>query len=123
MSIIDACPTREQERVHNAVRKVLERMNIRIEEPRNTRTKSTCCGDSFYGVVSTEKLKGLMAKRAAEMPVDDVAVYCISCIKSVYIGKKRPGYLIDLLFNEVTIPGIYEPDEWHALLDNYIEQH
>jgi len=123
MSILDACPTRDQERVHIAIRTILERMNIIIEEPKNTRTKSTCCGDSFHGSVSTEKLKELMKKRSSEMPVEDVVVYCISCIKSVYIGGKKPRYLIDLLFSEETVPGNYEPDEWHAELNNYIERH
>jgi hypothetical protein len=57
------------------------------------------------------------------MPLDEVVVYCISCIKAVFIGGKKPEYLIDLLFSEETFPGNYEPDEWHAELNNYIEQH
>jgi Cysteine-rich domain len=123
MSILDACPTREQERVHNAIRTILKKMNITLEEPKNTRTKSTCCGDSFYGIVATEKLKELMVKRSSEMPVEDVVVYCISCIKAIFIGGKSPRYLIDLLFSEETFPGNYEPDEWHAELNNFIEKH
>jgi Fe-S oxidoreductase len=123
MSILDACPTREQERVHKAIRILLKKMNISLVEPKNTRTKSTCCGDSFHGIIPTEKVKELMVKRASEMPVDDVVVYCISCIKSVFIGGKRPQYLIDLLFNEETVPKTYEPDEWHTELKNYIDSH
>jgi Fe-S oxidoreductase len=90
MSIIDACPTRDQERIHKAVRTILHKMNISLAEPKNTGTKSTCCGDSFYGVIPTEKVKQQMIKRTSEMPLDDVVVYCISCVKSVYIGGKRP---------------------------------
>jgi Fe-S oxidoreductase len=123
MSIIDACPTRDQERVHNAIRKVIKKMNITLVEPEKTRTKSTCCGDSFYGLIPTEKVKEQMVKRTSEMPVDEVIVYCISCIKSVYIGGKKPRYLIDLLFGEETIPKTYEPDEWHKELDVYMEKH
>jgi Fe-S oxidoreductase len=123
MSILDACPTREQERVHKAIRILLKRMNITLVEPKNTRTKSTCCGDSFYGVIPTEKVKELMVKRAAEMPVEDVVVYCISCIKSMFNGGKKPKYLIDLLFNEETVPKTFEPDEWHKELTDYIEKH
>jgi Fe-S oxidoreductase len=85
MSIIDACPTRDQERVHSAIRTLLEKMNIRLIEPKHTRTKSTCCGDSFYGEISTALVKKQMVKRTAEMPVQDVVVYCVSCSKSVYI--------------------------------------
>src|ERR1035437_6812445 len=47
MTILDACPSREKPANHEAIRKIIKRMNIRIVEPLNTRTKSTCCGDSF----------------------------------------------------------------------------
>ena len=123
MTIIDACPTRDQDRVHNAIRTVLEKMNIVVLEPQNTRSKNTCCGDSFYGVIPVEKVKEQMIKRTSEMPLDDVVVYCVSCIKSVYIGGKKPKYLVDLLFADETLPKTYEPDEWHKEIDNYIEKH
>lgn len=123
MSISDACPTRDQEGVHKAVRTLLRKMNITLVEPKNTGTKSTCCGDSFYGVIPTGKVKEQMIKRASEMPCDDVVVYCISCVKSVYIGGKQPHYLIDLLFENETVPKTYEPDEWHQELNEYIEKH
>lgn len=64
-----------------------------------------------------------MKKRASEMPVNDVVVYCVSCTKSVFIGGKQPYYLVDLLFNEPTVPKTLEPDEWHKELDDYIEEH
>jgi Fe-S oxidoreductase len=123
MSILDACPTRDQERVHSAIRKLLGKMNISLVEPGNTRKRSTCCGDSFYGVISTEKVMEQMIKRASEMPSEDVVVYCVSCIKSIYNGGKSPRYIIDLLFNEETVPGTHEPDAWHQELLSYIEQH
>lgn len=123
MSILDACPTRDKEKVHNAIRTILHKMNITLVEPKHTRTKSTCCGDSFYGVIPTEKVKEQMIKRTAEMPSDEVVVYCVSCIKSVYVGGKKPHYLIDLLFADATVPKTFEPDEWHKELNDYIEAH
>jgi hypothetical protein len=123
MSIIDACPTRDKNRIHDAIRIVLHKMNIDLVEPKNTKTKSICCGDSFYGMIPTSKVIEQMIKRAAEMPKDDVVVYCVSCIKSMYIGGKNPHYLIDLLFGDQTFPKTFEPDEWHKELDNYIEKH
>jgi hypothetical protein len=120
MSIIDACPVRDQVRVHDAVRSVLHKMNITLVEPKSTRTKSICCGDSYWGLIPTNEIKNQMVKRTSEMPVEDVAVYCVSCSKSVFIGGKIPHYLIDLLFNEETIPKILEPDLWHKELDDYI---
>ncbi|MFT9494794.1 (Fe-S)-binding protein [Anaerosolibacter sp.] len=123
MAILDACPTRDQERVHHAIRTLLKRMNITVVEPQNTRTKSTCCGDSFYGILPVEEVKEQMKKRAAEMPAEDVVVYCVSCCKSMHIGGKRPRYLVDLLFGEETEIGTFEPDEWHKELEDFINEH
>lgn len=123
MSIIDACPTRDQTRVHDAVRTLAERMNITIVEPKNTRTKSTCCGDSCYGSIPKEKVMEQMQKKALNMPAEDVLVYCVSCAKAMFIGGKRPHYMIDLLFNEETIPKTLDPELWHQELDAFIESH
>lgn len=123
MSIVDACPTRDKGKVHIAIRKILGKMNITLVEPKHTRTKSTCCGDSFYGVIPTDKVKEQMIKRTAEMPEEDVVVYCVSCVKSVFIGGKKPHYLVDLLYSEETIPKTFEPDKWHKELSDYIEKH
>ena len=123
MTIIDACPTRSEIRVHKALRTLLKKMNITLIESAKTGINSTCCGDSFYDVIPTEKVKIQMKKKASEMPVEDIVVYCVSCSKSVYIGGKKPQYMIDLLFNEETVPKTYEPDEWHQELDEYIATH
>jgi Fe-S oxidoreductase len=123
MSILDACPTRTETRVHDAVRALLGRMKIKVVEPENTRTFGACCGDSFYGVLSVEKVKEQMAKRAAEMPSENVAVYCVSCVKAMHIGGKRPRYIVDLLFGEETGIGTCEPDAWHTELQEYIDKH
>jgi hypothetical protein len=64
-----------------------------------------------------------MIKRTSEMPSNDVVVYCVSCIKSVYMGGKTPLYLVDLLFKEDTVPKTFEPDEWHKELNDYKEKH
>lgn len=123
MSIIDACPTRDRPQVHEAVRTLLKKMNITLSEPKNTRTKSTCCGDIYWGEIPMEEVKLQMRKRASEMPVEDVVVYCVSCVKAMFVGGKGPRYMIDLLFNEETVPKTFEPDEWHKQLDEYIDAH
>lgn len=123
MTILDACPTRDQERVHRAIRTLLGKMNIDLVEPEKTGTRATCCGDSFYGELPVAQVKQQMQKRAGEMPAADVVVYCVSCIKAMHIGGKQPRYLVDLLFGEETHPGTFEPELWHAELDAFIEAH
>ncbi|MCJ7680369.1 MAG: heterodisulfide reductase-related iron-sulfur binding cluster [Candidatus Aminicenantes bacterium] len=123
MTIIDACPTRDQDRIHRAVRALAERMNISLVEPARTKRKSTCCGDTFFGALPTEQVIDQMKAKAAEMPVDQVLVYCVSCSKSMFIGGKQPRYLVDLLFAEETVPKTYDPDRWHEELDEFIANH
>jgi len=119
MTILDACPTRNERRVHDAIRTLLSRMNIVVTEPGKTREKGTCCGDSFYGVLPIENVKEQMQKRAAEMPEPDVVVYCVSCVKAIATGGKQPRYLVDLLFNEETLGGQPDLDQWHQDIDSF----
>lgn len=123
MSIHDACPTRTEERVHLAIRRLLEKMNIKVVEAKNTGTSATCCGDSFYGTLPVELVKEKMKKRSEEMPCESVVVYCVSCIKAMYIGGKKPRYIVDLLFGEETGIGTFEPDAWHDQLQKFIDEH
>jgi len=123
MSIQDACPTRQNEAVHQALRTLLNRMNIQLVEPEKARTHSVCCGDSFYPHVSDEAVQERMEIRANEMPREDVVVHCTSCVKSMINGGKTPQYIISLLFGEETVGGVINTREWHNELDQYIETH
>jgi len=40
-----------------------------------------------------------------------------------YIGGEKPQYLVDLLFEDETIPKTYDPDEWHKELNEFMEKH
>ena len=123
MTIIDACPTRDQVRVHEAVRDLASKMRIDIVEPQWTRRNATCCGDAFHGVIPTDRVVAQMHRKAHEMPADEIVVYCVSCIKAMFVGGKHPRYLLDLLFSEDTVPQTVEPDAWHSELDAFIEEH
>ncbi len=123
MTIIDACPTRDQPRIHNAVRELAKKMNIIIVEPERTRKDSTCCGDIFYGSLPVDEVLSQMKAKAATMPVNDVIVYCVSCAKAMFNGRRSPRYLVDLLFGEESVPGTCDPDSWHKELDEFIATH
>lgn len=123
MSVHDPCPVRKKPQVHQAVRNLLGKMNIEVVETKRNGTKSVCCGDDFYPKVSLDKVRSHMKKRAGSMPCNDVCVYCVSCIKSLYIGGKTPRHLVDLLMNEPTEPQIYDTVQWHDQLQEYIDNH
>jgi hypothetical protein len=70
-----------------------------------------------------DKVIEQMKKKAAEMPLDDIIVYCVSCTKSMFIGERRPRYMVDLIFGEDTEPQTIDPDGWHGQLDEFIDKH
>ena len=123
MTLHDPCPTRTEDRVHEAIRTLLERMNVKLVEPMSTRAAGVCCGDSFFGTLPDARVRELMTRRADSMPAEDVVVYCVSCVKAMHIGGKRPRYMVDLLFGETTEAGVVDLTEWHAELDRFIAEH
>lgn len=123
VSLHDACPVRKKPQVHKAVRSLLKKMNIEVLETKYSGTNSRCCGDIYYPKLPIETVHAKMKKRADSMPCNDVCVYCVSCIKSVYIGGKKPRHLMDLLMSETTEPQIYDTVKWHQQLQDYIDTH
>ncbi|MCW6108995.1 (Fe-S)-binding protein [Clostridium sporogenes] len=123
LSVHDACPVREKPQVHKAVRNLLKKMNIDVVETKFSGTNSICCGDDFYSKLPIEKVHQKMKERAESMPCNEVCVYCVSCIKSMYIGGKTPRHLIDLLIGQTTKPQIWDTVKWHEQLQDYIDKH
>lgn len=123
MSIIDACPTRDEERVQDAIRELLHKMKIEITEPEKTRKEATCCGDLYYGSFPTPEVEKFMVEKADEMPGEIIAVHCVSCILAVTVGGKNPRHLADLLFGESTVFKTTDLDEWHDDIAEFIAAH
>ena len=123
VSVQDACPVREKPQVHRAVRSLLKKMSIDVVETELWGRRSVCCGDVFYPGLPIEKVHEEMKHRADSMPCRDVCVYCVTCIKSMHIGGKKPRHLIDLLMGEATEPQMYDTVQWHAQLRDYIDKH
>jgi len=57
------------------------------------------------------------------MPCQDVAVYCVSCIKSMTIGGKTAHHMVDLLLNEQTDPQVTDIVAYHIEVQKYIDNH
>lgn len=102
ISIQDPCPIRKKSNIHNAVRSLLYKMDVKIIETEYNKQKSKCCGFLPLKNKSEEYAMPFMKARAESMPMQDVMVYCISCIKPIFLGGKNPLYLLDLIFEEGT---------------------
>jgi hypothetical protein len=123
VSVQDSCSYRPKPQVHAAVRSLLQRMNIEINDSKFSGTKSICCGDNFYPQLPMEKVTELQKKRASQMPCQDVVVYCVSCIKSMAIGGKTPHHMVDLVLDEETELQETSLDVYHDELNLYIHAH
>jgi len=123
VSVQDSCSYRPKPQVHAAVRRILRKMNMEIIESKYSGTRSICCGDNFYPQLSIGKVTELQKKRAAQMPCQDVVVYCVSCIKSMAIGGKVPHHMADLVLSEETEPQETRIDVYHDTLNKYIDEH
>ncbi len=123
LSVHDSCSYRPKPQVHAAVRSLLNKMGIDVEESLFSGTNSICCGDNFYGHIPLEEVHAFQKKRAAQMPCQDVAVYCVSCIKAMTIGGKTSRHMVDLLLNEETEPQETDLVKYHAVIQAYIDSH
>lgn len=123
LSVQDPCSFRRKPQVHSAVRSLLTKMNIAILDSPHSGTRSICCGDNFYPRLPATLVNALQIKRAAQMPCQDVAVYCVSCAKSMAVGGKTPHHMADLVLGEPTVVGETNLDIYHAALADYICQH
>jgi Fe-S oxidoreductase len=112
MSIHDPCNVRGKDNVYDAVRNLLQRMNITVEEPPRTREKSACCGTSVHSKLSAEELMEFSSKRAADFICDDVVVYCASCMYFLKNAGKKTRHLLDLIFQEESAAEPIAPKEW-----------
>ncbi len=122
LSVHDSCGYKDREEEHLALRNVLGKMNIDIIESEFSGARSICCGDNFYGKISIDKLNELQKKRAKQMPCEEVAVQCVTCIKSMAIGNKIPRYVPDLLLNQRTELQTLDMDLYHKELKCLIEK-
>ena len=119
LTIHDACPTRNEPKVHTAIRTLLQKMNITVVEPEFTRGNQHCCGDSAYPEQPIPAIYAAMKARAGEMPLPEVCVYCVSCVKALATGGKTPRYLVDLLFHEPTDPNANDDFSFYTELRAY----
>lgn len=123
LSVHDSCSYRPKPQVHAAVRSLLHKMGVDIMDSHFSGTKSVCCGDNFYNRIPLEAVHEFQKKRAAQMPCQDVAVYCVSCIKSMTIGGKTARHMVDMLLSESTDPQETDLVKYHDALQSYIDSH
>jgi Fe-S oxidoreductase len=102
LNVHDACSTRNNQAVHESVRKIASELGYKIEELHYSKSKAKCCG--YGGLVyfaNREQAEQFAEERIRESG-EDLLVYCAMC-KDLFIEKgKRTFHILDLIFGEAS---------------------
>jgi len=97
----DPCPTRYENNIHEAVREIIKKMGIIIEEFEFSKRQTVCCGAGAMVGITNSKLAAVhMGKRAEPSTSEYILTYCQTCAESLSIGEKNAVHLLDLMFKE-----------------------
>lgn len=105
VAVLDPCTTRYEPEVRSAVRQLLERLNVPVEELRLSGETAECCG--FGGLMQNANadVAREVVRRRSEQSERDYAAYCAMCRDNLAQTGKRTLHLLDLMF-----PDPDEPD-------------
>jgi hypothetical protein len=98
LAVHDPCTTRPEPEIQEAVRRLLARLKMPVEELRLSRSKTECCG--FGGLMQNANFglaREVVARRAKESTLDYVT-YCAMCRDNLASAGKRTMHLLDLIF-------------------------
>jgi Fe-S oxidoreductase len=97
----DPCPTRNERRIHEGIRRIVDELGIQIEEFPFAKDKTLCCGSgAMIGVTNPALAANQMKKRAQQANSEYILTYCEECVESMKRGGKKSIHILDLLFDE-----------------------
>lgn len=106
MTVHDSCAVRFEEPVHSAVRDLIRKKGLTIEEMKHSATKTFCCGEGgSVGFLAPDLAKNWGMNRKKEADGRRVITYCAGCANC--LSSLTPtSHILDLLFDtEATMAG------------------
>lgn len=98
LAVQDACTTRHEPAIHEAVRHILTELGYDIEELHYSRERTKCCGyGGLMSFANRELAQKVVEDRINETEEDFVA-YCAMCRDRFASKGKRTFHLLDLIF-------------------------
>jgi len=98
LAVQDACTTRHEPVIHDAVRRILTKLGYEVEELPYNKALTKCCGfGGLTSFVNPELGKEIVEDRISESTTDYVA-YCAMCRDNFAAQGKRTFHLLDLIF-------------------------
>lgn len=100
--IHDPCPTRSEDKVHVAVRRILDQMGIFYEEMDYNKHKTLCCGmGGMVSLTSKEISKKHRDRRRDEAGGKTIITYCMECAETLKNNKGSTVHVLDLIFSDM----------------------
>ncbi len=98
--IHDPCPTRGEDKVHEAVRNIVNSLGIKFEELKYNKRKTLCCGmGGMVALTSPTISKKHKDRRVLEAGDKRVITYCMECKE--YLSKNDSTvHILDLIFSK-----------------------
>jgi uncharacterized membrane protein YdjX (TVP38/TMEM64 family)/Fe-S oxidoreductase len=106
VTVHDPCSLRFETTTHNAIRQLIERQGIHVNEMVHSKGKTLCCGEGgSVSCVSPELSTRWATSRKQESNGNRVITYCAGCANQ--LGKHMPTlHILDLMFQaEAAIHG------------------
>lgn len=106
VTIHDPCAVRTEKAIHDAIRSLIAKTGLKVEEMVHTREKTICCGEGgAVGFFNPELAKKWSNMRKDEAEGRPILTYCAGCAN--FLNPLTPtSHLLDLLIDpEKTIRG------------------
>lgn len=104
LAIHDPCTTRSEPEIQSAVRHLLGRIGVPVEELSLSRGKTECCGFGGLQQNANPELSHEVVRRRGQRSTRDYLTYCAMCRDSLASADKRAVHLLDLLFPDPKVP-------------------
>lgn len=100
-TIHDPCPTRNEDVIHNSIRKIINDLGFRVEEMSFNRERTLCCGaGGMVPITQGYIAKAHTMRRAQEAKTEHIITYCQECVESIRRSGKNSYHILDVLFND-----------------------
>ncbi len=97
-NIHDSCPTRNVSSHHDSVRWILKELGYEVEEMKNIRENTRCCGvGGMLSCINPDLYKKIVDRRITDATQEHIISYCGSCRGSMELGGLDSLHILQLI--------------------------
>lgn len=100
--IHDPCPTRTEDKIHEAVREILNQLGISYDEMSYNKHRTLCCGmGGMVSLTSKKIFEKHRDRRRQEAGSKTIITYCMECAETLQSENLDSIHLLELIFTDV----------------------